>query len=170
VQFADLSVGGICLAKLCHLTVLSSICVCKSHVCFIHLLTSVQQKGPKGADDPFTQADINCRPLSCSYAAAVFLLRSPTLYFAAQNLIVGGLLTRWSGLKVVGEENLAQVKTDYLPKQSMLLFPFVLLSLTGCADLVPAGKVPENLRSVPIDDVAIFIDPLDATKVPRAPH
>jgi 3'(2'), 5'-bisphosphate nucleotidase len=85
----------------------------------------VKQKGPKGVDDPFTQADIN-----------------------SQNLIVGGLLTRWSGLKVVGEENLAQVKSDYVPKQN----------------LVPAEKVPENLRSVPIDDVAIFIDPLDATK------
>lgn len=81
------------------------------------LLTSLQQKGPKGADDPFTQADINCKPCfhppSSSPSSLTFSLSS-----TAQNLIVGGLLTRWSGLKVVGEENLAQVKNDYIPKQS----------------------------------------------------
>jgi len=65
---------------------------------------------------------------------------------AAQELIVGGLLHTWPKLSIIGEEDTPMKQSELQPR----------------LDLVPS--VPEHFKSVAVEDIAVFIDPLDATK------
>jgi 3'-phosphoadenosine 5'-phosphosulfate (PAPS) 3'-phosphatase len=66
----------------------------------------------------------------------------------SQQLIMGLLRKQWPELAMVGEENVEIPRVEKVP----------------ATDLIDLGKVPENLREVPIEDVCVYIDPLDATR------
>jgi 3'-phosphoadenosine 5'-phosphosulfate (PAPS) 3'-phosphatase len=66
----------------------------------------------------------------------------------AQQIIMGLLHKRWPELIMVGEENVEISDAEKAP----------------ATDLIDLSKVPENLREVPIEDICVYIDPLDATK------
>ncbi len=67
----------------------------------------------------------------------------------SQRLIVGGLWSVFPGLAVVGEEDTPGVVAS---KEQPRL------------DLIDLESVPRELRAVPLDELCVFIDPLDATK------
>ncbi len=67
----------------------------------------------------------------------------------SQRLIVGGLWSVYPGLAVVGEEDTPDV---------------VASAVKPRLDLIDLLRVPSELREVPMDEVCVFIDPLDATK------
>jgi len=66
----------------------------------------------------------------------------------SQQLIMGLLRKKWPKLQMVGEE-----ECEILPS-----------SLEPKLDIIDLQKVPEIYRSVELDDIVVFIDPLDATK------
>lgn len=71
---------------------------------------------------------------------------------AAQRLIVRGLRARWPALSIVGEEG------EY-PQ------PLPDTPLPPVAGLFPAQqRLPQHLCRAPLADVAVFVDPLDATR------
>jgi 3'-phosphoadenosine 5'-phosphosulfate (PAPS) 3'-phosphatase len=68
---------------------------------------------------------------------------------ASQKLIISGLWSVYPGLAVVGEEDTPNLSAaEEKPR----------------LDLVDLEAVPRELRAVPLDDVCVYIDPLDATK------
>lgn len=79
--------------------------------------TATPLRPSASVDDPMTVADI-----------------------ASQRLIVGGLLSLFPGLTVVGEEDVPAVAAALPP------------SLDAAFDL---GRVPPDLRAVPLDDVCV---------------
>lgn len=68
-----------------------------------------------------------------------------------QAIVVGGLRTLWPRIAIVGEES---VYPDPDPKAKPP-------ARTG---LVAEGVVPPSLASIPLSELAVFIDPLDATR------
>jgi 3'(2'), 5'-bisphosphate nucleotidase len=68
---------------------------------------------------------------------------------AAQRLIVGGLWSVFPGLALVGEEDTPDVVAS--AEQPRL-------------DLIDLESVPRDLRAVPLEELCVYIDPLDATK------
>ena len=68
---------------------------------------------------------------------------------ASQKLIIAGLWSVYPGLSIVGEEDTPEL-------QPALEQPAL--------DLIDLARVPEGLRNVPMDDVCVYVDPLDATK------
>lgn len=91
----------------------------------------------KGVDDPFTKADVE----------AQVVVRSPSLILL-QQLIVGLLARKWPELAIVGEETCEPVEVQEQPR----------------LDLVDLQKVPQEYCSVLLQDVCVFVDPLDATR------
>ncbi|KAN0035228.1 hypothetical protein ACTA71_004489 [Dictyostelium dimigraforme] len=71
----------------------------------------------------------------------------------SQQHIIGSLRTIWKDIQIVGEE---QCEIPIIDKQP----PIDLLSNDkDCID-----KCPKELKELPIEDLIIFIDPLDATR------
>jgi len=66
----------------------------------------------------------------------------------SQKLIIGGLRNVWKGLHIIGEEDCEVPDIDLVP------------SLT----LTDKYQFPAALQNVNIDDVIVYIDPLDATR------
>jgi len=66
----------------------------------------------------------------------------------SQRLIMSLLYKRYPALKMIGEEAVTPGPIIEFPK----------------LDLITLDKVPQQYQSVPIEDVCVFIDPLDATK------
>jgi len=66
----------------------------------------------------------------------------------SQKLIIGGLTNIWKGLHIVGEEDCEIPTIDLVP------------SLTLTKDY----EFPVSLQIVNIDDIIVYIDPLDATR------
>jgi 3'(2'), 5'-bisphosphate nucleotidase len=67
----------------------------------------------------------------------------------AQVVIVDGLLSKWPALKIVAEEDRVDNKPPATKPRT---------------DRIDLSKVPVKLRYVPLADVEVFIDPLDATR------
>lgn len=66
----------------------------------------------------------------------------------AQRLIISGLWAVYPGLVVIGEEDTPDLVASHeMPDTT----------------LVEENSVPEELRNVPLEDVCVFVDPLDAT-------
>ena len=69
---------------------------------------------------------------------------------AAQKVILGSLARAFPGLRLVGEEGDVPASATDL--------------VTPSLQLVDGGRFPEQLRSVPLSSVTVYIDPLDGTK------
>ncbi len=72
----------------------------------------------------------------------------------SQQLIMASIAYHWPSLSMVGEEDCE------IPKDLLQTNP----SLIGRKDLIDLSKVPEPFRAAEMDQVCVFIDPLDATK------
>eukprot|EP01114_Cavostelium_apophysatum_P013370 TRINITY_DN3224_c0_g2_i1.p1 TRINITY_DN3224_c0_g2~~TRINITY_DN3224_c0_g2_i1.p1 ORF type:complete len:330 (+),score=33.92 TRINITY_DN3224_c0_g2_i1:124-1113(+) len=66
----------------------------------------------------------------------------------SQQLIMGLLSKKWPALKMIGEEDCGIPTLDVQPN----------------VDFFAHEQIPEDLRSVSIDQITVFVDPLDATK------
>lgn len=68
----------------------------------------------------------------------------------AQQLIVSTLLNKWENLSIVGEEE-CEISTSNVEINLNTLQQF-------------KDKIPEELKTASLQDVVVFVDPLDATK------
>jgi len=66
----------------------------------------------------------------------------------SQMLIMGVLHKTWPKLTMIGEENIEIPSSTLVPN----------------LDLINLDKVPASFQKVPLSDICVFIDPLDATK------
>lgn len=66
----------------------------------------------------------------------------------SQQLIIGLIQNKWPTLAFMGEEDCEIPPVSHSPR----------------LDFVPQEKVPEEYRAVAIEDLCVFVDPLDATK------
>lgn len=67
----------------------------------------------------------------------------------AQRLIISGLRALWPSLAIVGEEDTPDLQpAEHAPDVS----------------LVPSDSVPAEWRAVPVSELCVYLDPLDATK------
>lgn len=90
----------------------------------------------KGGWDPLTEADIR-----------------------AQRLILSLLSHRWPSLRIVGEEDGCEEAAASGGLARRLLEQSPLQE-----SIVAEEEVPSVLRELPIDDICVFVDPLDGTK------
>jgi 3'-phosphoadenosine 5'-phosphosulfate (PAPS) 3'-phosphatase len=68
---------------------------------------------------------------------------------ASQKLIISGLWSVYPSLNIVGEEETPDLQPASTPPQ---------------LDLIDQSKVLPELQQVAVEDVCVYIDPLDATK------
>ncbi len=84
----------------------------------------------------------------------------------AQEVIIKTILTAFPGIPIVGEED----SEEPLPESA----PEIPAAATTPSDAgivqALADACPQSLRNVPIQDIAIFVDPLDATRAFVAGH
>eukprot|EP00742_Colponemidia_sp_Colp-10_P003213 GILJ01003422.1.p1 GENE.GILJ01003422.1~~GILJ01003422.1.p1 ORF type:complete len:292 (+),score=39.89 GILJ01003422.1:50-925(+) len=69
---------------------------------------------------------------------------------SAQRLIVGSLRKQWPTLKLIGEEDLEGDLTEY--------------GVETCLDLLTNAVSSASDQQVPLDQIVVWIDPLDGTK------
>jgi len=84
--------------------------------------------------------------------------------FAAQTLIFGTLRRIWPKLGLVGEEDEAKCGGADVEE----LLEFAKTAPLRCADASERAKmtvtIPENVRHVPVEELCVYVDPLDGTR------
>jgi len=84
--------------------------------------------------------------------------------FAAQTLIFGNLRRKWPKLGLVGEEDEAKCGGADVEELLKIGEQAKLRSDDASERSKMTVTVPENIRRIPVDELCVYVDPLDATR------
>lgn len=68
--------------------------------------------------------------------------------FESQKIILGTLMHMYPGLRFIGEESISS------ETYKGVTFPVIN------KDIVPASRIPEKYRALPLEDITVIVDPL----------